>query len=114
MEKIKGNEAGAYLKERNFQNLAIYGKGTLGTLLYSEIEKYNFNVICFIDKNIGNLQDDANDIPVIRPDDLHKYNDIDAIIVTPVFIYNEIFQEIRKKCPSANIISLEDILYNLG
>lgn len=93
-----------YFKENDYKKVAIYGKGYLGKRLYDELKSLNIEVVCFIDKNTENLN---NEVPVLRPDGVLPSFDI--VVVTPVFYFYMIENELEKYVHSP-IVSLEDIL----
>lgn len=96
-----------FLENKNFYNIAIYGMHFLGECLYDELKKTGITVSYGIDKNLNNI---ISDLKIVSPDD--KLEKVDAIIVTPVFNFNEIERHLSPKvtCP---IISIEDILKNI-
>lgn len=85
----------------------IYGAGDVGIFLYERI-KNDYNIVAFIDIfKAGTLIDD---VPVL------KINEIDLkdkqIIITPVHDMQKIQKVINNIEPSAEIVSLKDILQN--
>lgn len=106
---LDNNSFKKYFKERNYNNIAIYGFGTTGKLLYDEI-KNEIKVSCIIDKK--NLIKDNEEINIIKPIDITNYKDITKIIVTPYLQFWEIRNSLRKYT-DIEIISLRDILSEL-
>lgn len=102
--QLKDVSIGKYIKDCGWKNIAIYGCGVLGKNFCKSIEKEDVNVICGIDKNIN------VDFPfkVVEPNQFHE--NVDVIIVTAVYYFFEI-EQVLKSNTSANIISLEEIIY---
>lgn len=88
--RYKGISIEEYLFKMKARNIVIYGLGTFGSALYSELVKTKIKVICGIDRNkkyIGNL-------PVIS--DVRQLTDVcDAIIVTPLKDGEKIAEELK-------------------
>ncbi len=96
-----------YFEENGYKNIAIYGLGTLGEYLSNELEGTSIEVKFAIDENV-----DARDnrrYPIYHLDDNFK-DEVDAIIVTAIFAFDDIKKKCEEKlnCP---IISLEDVIY---
>ncbi len=104
----KGRRVADYLIEKKFKKIAIYGLGDIGEALYNEIKKSSIDIVCGIDKSEFYL---TEGISVISPEDEIPGN-IDAIIVTPVMSYEDIYKLLKNKT-EAKILSLEDIIFTL-
>ena len=94
-----------FLKEEGYENIAIYGMSYIGERLIDELKNTDINVVYGIDRNINFI---SSSIDLVSINDNLKT--VDAIVVTAVTFFDEIYEELSKKidCP---IISLEDILY---
>lgn len=94
-----------YFKEKNYEHIAIYGLGNLGTHLVRELQKSEVEIDYAIDKNINVI---AENITIYRPD--ASLPETDVIVVTAIMEFDSIADELAKKveCP---ILSLEDIIY---
>lgn len=89
-------------------NVIIYGGGGIGKILYNKI-KYKCSIICFIDESIDKGMYD--NIPIIRIKDLVNINNIDTIIITPIYDYDKISNCIRKVINDiGTIVSLKELL----
>lgn len=104
--KLEKKDFKKYFKEKGYNNIAIYGFGTTGKLLYNEI-KNNINICCIIDKSVV-----SKDIDIIKPDDIGNYKNISKIIVTPYIEFFNIRNNLRKYT-DVDIISLRSILSEL-
>lgn len=102
-----------YFKENNYKTIAIYGMGTMGELFYEEIKKTDVKVAYFIDKNAEELYYGLDDISVVGLDDISSQEKVDAIIVTPIYDFDKIEEELEDEGVEADIISLEDVIYEI-
>ena len=95
---------GLYIKKNNWNTVAIYGCGDIGRLLYRELEMNNVQVVCGIDKNT----ELSFPTKIVTPE---KFSEkVDAVIVTSIAYFGEI-EYVMSKITEAEIISLEDIVY---
>lgn len=93
-----------YIEDMGYKEIAIYGMGILGQRLYDELEDTSVLVKYAIDQNAANISDLTD---VKHPSD--ELEEVDAVIVTSLYYYDEIKQTMSKKlqCP---IISIKDCL----
>lgn len=96
-----------WFEEERIQSVAIYGLGEIGYRLVEELQDSNVTVKYGIDKNSVSGYDNLE----IRTLD-EKIDEVDAIIVTPIFAFNEIAQKIEEKY-AGRIVSMEDIIFDL-
>ena len=104
--KIKqdGKRFDDYFCKQGYKNIAIYGMSYVGVTLLNELKGSLVSVKYGIDQNA----DTADiDIEVHRPSD--KLDSVDAVIVTPIFYFDQIKEQLQKKinCP---IISINQVL----
>lgn len=105
--KGKGRTLETYFIENGYKSIAIYGMGEMGTRLYEELKGSCVEIEYAVDKAAV-----SEDLEISVVDAQEELDDADAIVVTPIFAFDEIEQELCKKvsCP---IISLEEIVYEL-
>ena len=105
--KQEGKNLADYFEEQGYKSIAIYGMSYAGERLLEELKGSDIRVKYGIDKNAGNIFLDVN--MVTMEDELKP---VDAIVVTPIFFFDDIEEELSQKidCP---IISLEDVLYEV-
>lgn len=116
INKNEGKSVGDYFKENDYKTIAIYGMGTMGELFYDELKKSSdikVKVAYFIDKNAEDLYYGIDDLPVVNLDDISSQEDVDAIIVTPIYDFDKIEKDLNDAGVNAEIISLEDIVYEI-
>ena len=105
--KQTGKSVSAFLAEKGYRKVAIYGMAYVGETLYSELRNSEITVSYAIDRNADTIY---SEIDVMSPDDtLEK---VDAIIVTSIYYFDEIKEALKDKV-TADIISLEDIIFEL-
>lgn len=105
--KQQGKSLSDYFEKQGYKNIAIYGMSYAGERLLQELKDSGIHVKYGIDKNARSIFLDIN--IVTMEDELEP---VDVVIVTPVFFFNDIEEELSEKidCP---IISLEDVLYEV-
>lgn len=105
--KQEGKNLEDYFEKNNFYSIAIYGMSYAGERLLEELRNSNIVVKYGIDKNASGIY---SDIDLVTMED--KLEEVDAVIVTSIFFFDEIEEKLSAKmnCP---IISLEDILYEV-
>lgn len=114
INKNEGKNVAEYFKENNYKTIAIYGMGTMGELFYDELKNSsNVKVAYFIDKNAEDLYYGVDDLPVVGLDDISSQQKIDAIIVTPIYDFDKIEEDLEDAGVDTNIVSLEDIIYEI-
>lgn len=100
-----GKSLVAYFERKNYKRIAIYGMHYMGMSLLNELKNSDIEVIYGIDRNADRIFADCK---VITPDE--EFEDVDAIIVTPVFYFESIEEELSRKV-TYPIVSLEEVLY---
>ena len=75
-------EIGELLRNLGCENIAIYGGGIIGRILYEQLYHKNICVHCIID--INKDLDFPYDVKVIQPQELRDWKGIETIIVTPI------------------------------
>lgn len=96
-----------YLLKRGYSNIAIYGYGLLGKLLYKELQKSACNIDYVIDKNELLKQDETCIF--------HETNNLpqaDIVVVTTINFFEEIAKELWDN-NRLRSIGIEDILEDL-
>jgi len=105
--KQEGKSVVQYFEKNNYKSIAIYGMSHVGQRLYDEIKNSGIDIRYVIDKNADYMH---TPLEVVTLD--AELKEVDVIVVTPVFFFDEIKGDLEKKinCP---IVSLEDILYEI-
>lgn len=105
--KQEGKSLDKYFLDHNIGTIAIYGMGEMGNRLYDELKNTSIEIKYAIDNNADNTY---SELEVVKPGD--NLRDVDAIIVTSIFAFEEIEKELSRK-NNMNIISLEDVVYEI-
>lgn len=105
--KQEGKNLSNYFEKNGYKKIAIYGMSYAGETLVEELRNSEVEVMYGIDKNADNLYAEFD---VVSPENVE--DNVDAVVVTPIFFMDEIEEMLSEKfsCP---IISLEDILYEV-
>lgn len=105
--KQEGKNLSSFFESNEYKTIAIYGMGEMGNRLYDELKNTNIEIKYAIDKNADSTY---TELEVIDPED--SYEDVDAIVVTATFAFEDIESKVSSKteCP---VISLEDVVYEI-
>lgn len=104
-----GEDLAPCLTARGIYQVAIYGYGVLGRLLLQELKNSCVDVKYIIDEKAINMEKCA-EMPVIlnKSESFKNINNVDAVIVTAVSVYEEIKRKLEKET-DVNIINLEGL-----
>lgn len=97
-----------FFEEYHYKTIAIYGMSFLGERLIQELKGTNIEVKYAIDKNADEIYSEDVEVKELS-DDLPE---VDAVIVTAVYFFDEIEEELSG-IVDYPIISLEDIVYGV-
>ena len=102
-----GKNIGIHLKECGMGTIIIYGMIYIGKCLYKELIEAGIEIKYLVDQKKYIV---FNDINVKQIED--QMDSADAVIVTSIYYFDEIEQELKAKftCP---IISLADLIYKI-
>ncbi|MDE6386764.1 MAG: hypothetical protein K2L82_03020 [Lachnospiraceae bacterium] len=101
--KQEGKKLDAYFINNNYQKIAVYGMSYIGLRIIRELKDSEIEIAYGIDKRAEELSSDLKLFTL--EDDLP---DIDAVVVTLLSEYDEVYEAISTKvnCP---VIAIEDI-----
>ena len=105
---IKQNkqEIGEFLQQNGISSVAIYGLKELGEVLYDDLILSGIKVQFCIDVRAEEINDKCEK-NVITPDQYQDVSQIDAVIVTAIHYYEDIFLKLWKKNKTVPVLSLE-------
>lgn len=106
--KQKNLDFGEYFINNNIHTIAVYGLGIMGCRLIEELKDSQVVIKYGIDKNAAQM---LKSIEVRKNEG--RFDDIDAIVVTSSFYFDEIERQLRKNTDKA-IINIDDILYEIS
>lgn len=108
LRDAKNERLGAYILECGYKNVMIYGAGDLGKILFQKI-KANVKVCAFIEKNPK--VERIENIPILSCNNAKiEMNEIDCIIVTPIFDFESIRRELSNQNKKVLIIPLDELI----
>lgn len=99
-----GGDIEKYFMCYNYNKIIIYGNGYAGKILLEALSESEIEVVAIMDKKITSLDEKEGMIGINT-----KIPDADCIVVTPVFYYEEIYNELLKKT-DIPIISIRNII----
>ncbi len=105
--KHQGVSLDKYFIDNSYKTIAIYGMGEMGNRLLEDLKSSDIIVKYAIDKEAGNTY---SDIDVRDMED--ELDPVDAIVVSAVFAYEEIKDDLEEKVDYP-IVSLEDVIFEL-
>lgn len=108
-KKRKEKDIALYLKKNGIERIAIYGMAWMGVLLFYELKNTDITVVCGIDR----IKKETNtNLEILRPEEFDKV--VDAIIVTPIYYFSDIYDVLVKKVgKETRILGLDEIIYNM-
>lgn len=108
--KIEGIELADFFHDRDIGSIAIYGMGEIGQLLYDELAKENPAMVKYaVDQSEQSFR---KNLPTFQ---LEKgLPKVDAIVITPVLITDQIEEEIYDSYGDVVTYVFEEILYELS
>ena len=99
-----------YFHEYGCSTIAVFDAGELGRLLYEELKDSDIKIRYFIDKNAEGINCIDN-IPVVMVKSIADMPEVDLVVVSPVYNYEEVlrlFMEINSEIRS---ISFKEAVY---
>lgn len=105
--KQEGKNLSSYFEKKSYKKIAIYGMSYAGETLIEELRGTGIEISYGIDKNVTKM---FLEVEVLSLED--NFSEVDAIVVTAVTFFDEIEEALSKKV-DYDIISLEDILYEV-
>lgn len=109
----KKNNVSEYFKHNNIGTIAIYGTGEMGMRLYEELKETDIRISFFVDKNCKKNQY-IEKKPVISLDEIEEYDDVDAIVITPIYNFELIEENFVYKNINSIIISLQEVIEGIS
>lgn len=97
------------IAEMGMKHIAIYGYGILGKQLYQVCREKEIVIEYLIDKNPEVFRDNLNVCEPISDLSRLEYLKIDLIVITTIYYFEEICQEL-KPLTEARLISLEELV----
>lgn len=97
-----------YIEMGGYKAIGLYGWGQVGQCAYIELKACGYTPVCVIDRNSQNLN--SSEVMICSP--IGILPQIDLLIVTPTYFFDEIEKEMSLRV-GCKIISLDDIYYNV-
>ncbi len=106
--KLQKKSLSCWFQEENINYVAIYGMGEIGYRLIEELHNSGVTVKYGIDRKPEYAYGDFE----IKSLD-EEIEGVDAIIITPIFAFEEVENELKRKF-SGRIISIDDIIFDIA
>lgn len=97
-----------YIELGGYKAIGLYGWGQVGQCAYAELKACEHIPVCVIDRNCANLN--SSETIIYSP--LGLFPQMDLLIVTPTYYFDEIEKEMASRV-GCKIISIDDIYYNV-
>ncbi len=111
--EVKGKKWDSYIETYGYHKIAIYGAGDLGKYLIWELKNSKIEIECVIDRRASELRIFESYKVYTIEDFLTQITDVDAIIVTAISAYNDVFNRIVEKGVDLPVLNLRDMVYEL-
>lgn len=105
--KQEGKSIDKYFKDKGINKVAIYGMGEIGARLYYELKESEIELCYAIDNNSLSAY---SELEIYNSED--DLPDVDVIIVTAIFDFDDIVNNLQSKV-NCSIISIEEIVYDI-
>ena len=107
---INHREVEFFFHKNGFKKIAVYGVRGFGELFYKHIKKSSIEIACFVDRDHASYPEGVDGIPVYSIKELSKLY-FDAVVVTPVFYFNDILNNLADNGVDLNkIVSLNMVV----
>lgn len=111
--EVKGKKWDSYITTYGYHNIAIYGAGDLGKYLIWELKNSKIEIECVIDRRASELRMFESYKVYTIEDFLTQDNKVDAIVVTAVSAYDDVFNKIVEEGIDLPVLNLRDMVYEL-
>lgn len=108
--EVQAHQIADYLCACNMKKIAIYGMTDIGVMLYQLLKGTDIEVVGGIDrsKKVLNLP-----IQIVKPKEFSEA--VDAIVVTSIYYFSEIYDTMRRQVgDDVPILGLDEIVYELA
>ncbi len=104
-----------FFRDEDIKSIAIYGMGSLGELFYNELKDRDIvEVKYFIDQMADLYSYGLDNIPVRDCESMMQEGTVDAVIVTPVHIFDDIKNNLQEQGYHGKIFSLRDVMEQMA
>lgn len=105
--KQEGKNLSSYFEKKGYRRIAIYGMNYVGKALVNELTDSGIDIVFCVDQNKVSA---STKVKTNLMSD--KWEEVDAIVVTPVTFYDEIKDKLTEKV-DCDIVAIDDILYEV-
>ena len=105
-----GYSVESFFKEKGYKKIAIYGVSELGNRLAEALVPTEIEVVYGIDRNVCVAFSEIINIKGLEEE--KWFDGIDCIVVTPVHVFEEVGEALKRKS-DCDIVSLEEVIYSI-
>ena len=102
-----------FFVERGYRNIAIYGMGELGKCVLNDLKDTSVHISYVIDQAYKNYPGGVDGVPVIGKKMVCQQEEIDIVVVTVLYEFNKIVDDLLDEIELEKIVNLSDIVYSL-
>ncbi len=105
----QGEDLLSYFQEHGCRKIAIYGAAAFGVLLEEVLSGQGIQTEYFLDQKAEKTVD-IHGVPVCHPDSYASCTDVDMVVVTAIFYFDEIMSALIRKRPEIPVVSMAQII----
>lgn len=112
--KCQKKNPSQFFEKYQMKKIAIYGLGELAKCLLNDLAESSLEVEYIVDQAYASYPNGYRGIPVIGVGDIKEQKDVDVMVVTVLYEFNQIVDSLlEQQIPLDNIINMNDIVYSL-
>lgn len=109
-EKKEKKNFSQFFKENNIKKVAVYGQGEFYNAIKEALLTSDVLVKCIIETYKPNVSKNSDNIDIVWACSVEDYEDVDAIIVTPSYVMDEICVMMERLGISKRLIPIEELI----
>lgn len=110
--KCKGWSIADFFINNQYYNIALYGIGDLGEIIFWDLKNSKINLKYIIDKKADEFFTEFNGIKVVPLEKINKEDKVDIILITNILKYNEILDNLEKVNVDINkILHINQVIF---
>ncbi len=105
----EGGDLLPFFQEHGCRKIAIYGAAAFGELLEEILSARGIKTEYFLDQK-AEKTGKIHGVPVCHPDSYASCKDVDMVVVTAIFYFDEIMPALIRKRPEIPVVSMAQII----
>lgn len=111
--KCEKKEIADFFRDRGYRKIAIYGMGELGKCVLNDLKDSDIEISYIVDQAYNNFPQGIEGISVIGRDIISQQEEVDIMVVTVLYEFNQIVDALAEQIELEKIINLSDVVYSL-